>query len=95
MFFNVELQTLVAHFGKINVSSQTWFMPAIITNWLDRHVTAEATHLVDYSGVHEASYFSSKRRLCWNLPLRTQGQRPESQALYAHAKHATPVSSPL
>lgn len=72
--------------------AQTWFISTIISCWLDKHMIAPATHLVDYSGIHEACYFSSKWRLCWNLPLRTQGQRPESQALYAHAKHATPGS---
>lgn len=70
------------------------FVSAVITCCLDRHIIAHATrttcsHLVDYSRIHEACYFSSKWWLYWNLPWRTQGQRPESQALYAHAKHAT------
>lgn len=72
--------------------SQTWFISATTSCWLDQHTIAPAAHVVDYSGIHEAGYFSSKRWLCWNLPLRTKGQRPESQALFAHAKHATAVS---
>lgn len=80
---------LVCHHVGMVWYGQSWFVFAIITCLLGRHMIANATHLVDYSKVHQACYFSSKWWLYWNLPWRTQGQRPESQALYAHAKRTT------
>lgn len=68
-----------------NFSTRLYLWPSshlgLILWWLDKHMIAQATHLVDYSGIHEAWNFSSKWWLRWNLPLRTQGQRPESQVV--------------